>query len=35
MTAQTYSDAAWSWAAWGPWKPVDASFGFAYGPIGW
>jgi hypothetical protein len=35
LAALTYTDAAWSWAAWGPWEPVGASFGFAYGPIGW
>lgn len=35
LVALTYSDAAWSWGAWGPWEPVDTSFGFAYGPIGW
>jgi hypothetical protein len=35
MTAQTYSDPAWSWNAWGPWGP-GAPYGFAYGPgIGW
>jgi hypothetical protein len=34
MTAQTYSDAAWSWPAWGPWGP-PAPVGFVYGPIGW
>jgi hypothetical protein len=32
MTAQTYSDAAWSWSAWGPAAPVP---GFVYGPVGW
>jgi hypothetical protein len=35
LVALAYSDAAWSWGAWGPWEPVGASFGFAYGPIGW
>ncbi len=35
MTAQSYSDAAWSWGAWGPWGPV-APYGFVYGPgYGW
>jgi hypothetical protein len=35
MTAQTYSDPAWSWNAWGPWGPV-APYGFVYGPgYGW
>jgi hypothetical protein len=35
MTAQTYSDPAWSWNAWGPWGP-GAPYGFVYGPgIGW
>jgi len=34
MTAQSYSDAAWSWPAWGPWGP-PAPVGFVYGPIGW
>jgi hypothetical protein len=35
MTAQSYSDAAWSWGAWGPWVPV-APYGFVYGPgYGW
>jgi hypothetical protein len=34
MTAQTYSDASWNWAAWGgPWGPP--SFGLVYGPVGW
>jgi hypothetical protein len=33
MNAQMYSDAAWSWNAWGPWGP---EYGFGYGPaIGW
>lgn len=32
MTAQMYSDPAWSWGAWGPWGP---GFGFVYGPYGW
>ena len=31
LTAQTYSDAAWSWGAWGP---LDPSFGY-YGAVGW
>jgi hypothetical protein len=35
LAALTWSDAAWSWGAWGPWEAVDTSFGFAYGPIGW
>lgn len=36
MTAQTYSDAAWNWGAWGPWVgPVNPGFGFVYGPVGW
>ena len=35
LIALTYYDAAWSWGAWGPWEPVDASFGFTYGPLGW
>lgn len=34
MTAQAYSDAAWSWQAWGPWGPVPVA-GFVYGPVGW
>jgi hypothetical protein len=35
MTAQMYSDPAWSWNAWGPWGPV-APYGFVYGPgVGW
>jgi mannitol/fructose-specific phosphotransferase system IIA component (Ntr-type) len=34
LTAQTYSDAAWSWSAWGPWGP-SPGFGFAYGAWGW
>jgi len=35
MTAQTYSDAAWNWSAWGPWSPAPG-FGFVYGPaFGW
>jgi hypothetical protein len=34
MTAQTYSDAAWNWGAWGPWP--GPGFGFVYGPpYGW
>ena len=32
MSAQAYSDAAWSWSAWGPWGPPA---GFVYGPVGW
>lgn len=35
MTAQTYSDAAWSWSAWGPWGPPTPVAGFVYGPVGW
>ena len=36
MAADTYSDAAWNWGAWGPWTPVGPGFGFAYGPAyGW
>lgn len=35
MTAQTYSDAAWSWSAWGPWGPPVPVAGFVYGPVGW
>jgi len=35
LNAQMYSDAAWSWGVWGPWEPVDAGFGFTYGPAGW
>jgi hypothetical protein len=34
MTAQTYSDAAWNWPAWGPWGPGPVG-GFVYGPVGW
>jgi hypothetical protein len=34
ITAQTYSDANWSWGAWGPWSP-NPGFGFAYGAWGW
>jgi hypothetical protein len=34
MTAQTYSDTAWNWGAWGPWGGPPG-FGFAYGPAGW
>jgi len=34
LTAQTYSDATWSWGAWGPWGP-SPGFGFAYGAWGW
>jgi hypothetical protein len=35
MTAQTYSDPAWNWNAWGPWGP-GVPYGFAYGPgYGW
>jgi hypothetical protein len=34
MTAQAYSDPAWSWNAWGPWGP--APYGFVYGTgYGW
>jgi hypothetical protein len=33
MTAQTYSDTAWNWEAWGPWGAPG--FGFVYGPAGW
>lgn len=33
MTAQMYSDPAWSWGAWGPWGP---EYGFGYGGgMGW
>jgi hypothetical protein len=36
MTAQMYSDPAWSWNAWGPWGPGVAPYGFVYGPaVGW
>jgi hypothetical protein len=35
LIALTYSDAAWSWDAWGPWGTVAPGFGFAYGPMGW
>jgi hypothetical protein len=36
MTAQMYSDPAWSWSAWGPWGPAVGPYGFVYGPaIGW
>lgn len=36
MTAQTYSDAAWNWSAWGPWGPPVGPYGFVYGPaVGW
>jgi len=35
LTAQTYSDPAWSWNAWGPWGP-GVPYGFVYGPgVGW
>jgi hypothetical protein len=33
MTAQSYSDAAWNWGAWGPWG--GPGFGLAYGTVGW
>ena len=33
MTADSYSDAAWNWDAWGPWGP---EYGFRYGVgYGW
>jgi hypothetical protein len=33
MTADSYSDAAWTWNAWGPWGP---GYGFGYGVgYGW
>jgi hypothetical protein len=35
LIALTYSDAAWSWDAWGPWGAAGAEFGLAYGPTGW
>jgi hypothetical protein len=37
LNAQTYSDAAWQWEAWGPWGPpvYPTGFGFVYGPVGW
>lgn len=36
MTAQSYSDAAWNWNAWGPWGPGVGPYGFVYGPVvGW
>ena len=31
MSAQTFSDAAWNWGAWGPW---DGAYGFGMG-YGW
>ena len=31
LTAEEYSDANWSWGAWGPFDP---GFGY-YGPVGW
>lgn len=31
MTADTFSDSAWNWGAWGPWSP---GLGFRYGR-GW
>jgi len=34
LTAQTYSDASWSWGAWGSWDS-NPDFGFAYGGPGW
>lgn len=34
LAAQTYSDATWSWGAWGPW-PYGRGEGFVYGPVGW
>ncbi len=35
MTAQTYSDTAWNWHAWGPWVGPPG-YGFVYGPgYGW
>jgi hypothetical protein len=34
MSAQAYSDATWSWPAWGPWGPGPVA-GFVYGPVGW
>jgi hypothetical protein len=33
MTAQTYTDTAWNWGAWGPWEAPG--FGLAYGEVGW
>jgi hypothetical protein len=33
MTAQSYSDTAWNWGAWGPWG--GPGFGLAYGAVGW
>ena len=33
MTANSYSDAAWNWNAWGPWGP-GYGFGYAVG-YGW
>jgi hypothetical protein len=36
ITAQSYSDAAWNWNAWGPWGPGVGPYGFVYGPVvGW
>ncbi len=36
MAAQTYSNAAWNWNAWGPWGPgPGVPYGFVYGPVGW
>ena len=32
MTAQTYSDVAWNWNAWGPWGPPVGPYGFVSVP---
>jgi hypothetical protein len=34
MTAEDYSDPAWSWGSWGPWGPGYAEFGYGDG-FGW
>jgi len=34
MTADSYSDAAWNWNAWGPWGP-EYGFGYGGGGFGW
>ncbi len=34
MAAMDYQDAAWNWAAWGPWRGPWGGFGFGPG-LGW
>ena len=35
LLALTWSDAAWSWGAWGPWDATVTEVDFSYGENGW